>query len=126
MHENKHFWTNIVFLSIILVLLGAISILISYIVRGSAGEANLTSEILRDFGILLASIGIISTLYETLIRRQLLADYNDMLREIVNPVAQRLGVFALFRDRHDKASSGRLPTNIIALVRHDFLDHMSA
>src|SRR5258708_5620235 len=96
-----------VFVSIIVFLLGVIFLLMSHQVRPVTGAPNLSSEILRDLGIVLCSIGLISMLYELLIRGQLIADYNNALREILDPDTKKLGVRALFRDRDDKTARGR-------------------
>ena len=101
-----------VFISIVVFLIGVILLLISYQMRQPSSEA--TSEILRDLGIVLCSIGCISLLYEMLIRRQLLADYNNALQDILDPDTRKLGVRALFRDRDDKTLRGR---SLDALLR---------
>jgi hypothetical protein len=96
-----------VFVSIIVLLLGVIFLLMSHLFRPEAGPPSLSSDILRDLGIVLCSIGLISMLYELLIRGQLIADYNNALREILDPDTKKLGVRALFRDRDDKTARGR-------------------
>jgi uncharacterized protein DUF5919 len=95
------------FVSVIVFLLGVILLLMSYQVRPQVGSPTLPSEILRDLGIVLCSIGLISLLYELLIRGQLIADYNNSLQEILDPDTKKLGVRALFRDRDDKTTRGR-------------------
>lgn len=108
-----------VFVSIIVFLLGVIFLLMSYQVRPEAGPPNLSSEILRDLGIVLCSIGLISMLYELLIRGQLIADYNSALREILDPDTKKLGVRALFRDRDDKTARGRSLDATLRLTRKE-------
>jgi hypothetical protein len=105
---------DVVFVSIIVVLIGCVLLLESHVGVDKAGGANLWSEIERDFGIILCSIGLISILYEMLIRRQLIADYSNALRDIIDPDTRRLGVSALFENRDDKTHRGR---SIDALLR---------
>jgi hypothetical protein len=105
---------NALFVSIITFLLGVIFLLLSYINR-EANPPTLLSDILRDLGIVLCSIGLISLLYEMLIRRQLLTDYNNVLQQLLDPDTKKLGIQALFRDREDKTSRGR---SLDALLRN--------
>lgn len=92
----RQFLTNAIFLAIIAFLIGVVFIILSY---NADRTTNFTSGLLRDFGILFGSVGVVSVLYETLIRRNLLNQYNDVLREIVDPDSRRLGIVALFHDR---------------------------
>jgi len=108
-----------IFVSVIVFLTGVIFLLASHLLRPSAGEQTLSSEILRDFGIILCSIGLISVLYEMLIRRQLIADYNSSLEQILDPDTKRLGVKALFRDRDDKTSRGRSLEAVLRATRKE-------
>lgn len=103
-----------VFVSIIVFLTGVIFLLLSYHAREPSQPPTLLSEVLRDVGIVLCSIGAISSLYELLIRRQLLEDYNAALQDILDPDTKKLGVKALFRDRDDKSNRGR---SLDALLR---------
>lgn len=109
-----------VFISIIVFLIGVILLLISYQMR-QPSEATFLSEILRDLGIILCSIGFISLLYEMLIRRQLLADYNNALQDILDPDTRKLGVRALFRDRDDKTLRGRSLDALLRSTRKEML-----
>jgi hypothetical protein len=102
-----------VFLSIIVLLLGIIALSWSHF-GDTATPRSLLNEMARDLGIVLCSIGLISMLYELLIRRLLIADYNNALRELIDPDTRKLGVSALFRDREDKTMRGR---SIDALLR---------
>lgn len=104
---------DVVFLSIVIFLVGCILLLSSHILAAGSG-ASLWSEIAREFGIVLCSIGLISVLYEILIRRQLIADYSNTLREIIDPDTRKLGISALFENRDDKTHRGR---SIDALLR---------
>ena len=108
-----------VFVSIIVFLLGLIFLLVSHQVRPEVGPSNLASDILRDLGIVLCSIGLISVLYELLIRGQLIADYNNALQEILDPDTKKLGVRALFRDRDDKTARGRSLDAMLRLTRKE-------
>lgn len=110
-----------VFVSIIVFLLGVISLLTSYHARLPSSEPTFLSEILRDLGIVLCSIGLISVLYEMLIRRQLLSDYNNALQEILDPDTRKLGVRALFRDRDDKTNRGRSLDALLRRTRKEML-----
>jgi len=110
-----------VFISIIVFLIGVILLLISYQMRQPSSEATFLSEILRDLGIVLCSIGFISLLYEMLIRRQLLADYNNALQDILDPDTRKLGVRALFRDRDDKTLRGRSLDALLRSTRKEML-----
>jgi hypothetical protein len=103
-----------VFASIIAFLTGVIFLLVSYQLREPLNPPTLLSDVLRDLGIVLCSIGLISSLYEFLIRRQLLEDYNTTLQNILDPDTKKLGVRALFRDRDDKSNRGR---SLDALLR---------
>jgi len=109
-----------VFISIIVFLIGVILLLISYQMR-QPSEATFLSEILRDLGIVLCSIGFISLLYEMLIRRQLIADYNNALQDILDPDTRKLGVRALFRDRDDKTLRGRSLDALLRSTRKEML-----
>lgn len=109
-----------VFISIIVFLIGVILLLISYQMR-QPSEATFLSEILRDLGIILCSIGFISLLYEMLIRRQLLADYNNALQDILDPDTRKLGIRALFRDRDDKTLRGRSLDALLRSTRKEML-----
>ena|ERR1700688_4534181 len=102
-----------VFLSIIVLLLGIIALSWSHF-GDTTTSRSLLNEMARDLGIVLCSIGLISMLYELLIRRLLIADYNNALRELIDPDTRKLGVSALFRDREDKTMRGR---SIDALLR---------
>jgi hypothetical protein len=108
-----------VFVSLIVFLVGVILLLMSYQVRPQVGPPNMSSEILRDFGIILCSIGLISVLYEMLIRRQLIADYNSSLQDILDPDTKKLGVRALFRDRDDKTTRGRSLDAVLRATRKE-------
>jgi len=110
-----------VFISIIVFLIGVILLLISYQMRQPSSEATFLSEILRDLGIVLCSIGFISLLYEMLIRRQLIADYNNALQDILDPDTRKLGVRALFRDRDDKTLRGRSLDALLRSTRKEML-----
>jgi hypothetical protein len=110
-----------VFVSIIAFLAGVIFLLISYQFREPSGPPTLLSEVLRDLGIVLCSIGLISSLYEFLIRRQLLDDYNTALQTILDPDTKKLGVRALFRDRDDKSNRGRSLDALLRATRHEML-----
>jgi hypothetical protein len=89
--------------------------------RQPSSEATFLSEILRDLGIVLCSIGFISLLYEMLIRRQLIADYNNALQDILDPDTRKLGVRALFRDRDDKTLRGRSLDALLRSTRKEML-----
>jgi hypothetical protein len=100
---------------------GVILLLMSYQVREQGSQLTLLSDILRDPGIVLCSIGLISLLYEMLIRRQLIADYNSALREILDPDTKKLGVRALFRDRDDKTTRGRSLDALLRATRKEMV-----
>lgn len=110
-----------VFASIIVFLAGVIFLLVSYQVREPAHGPTLLSEVLRDLGIVLCSIGAISSLYELLIRRQLLEDYNAALQDILDPDTKKRGVKALFRDRDDKSNRGRSLDALLRATREEML-----
>lgn len=110
-----------VFVSIIVFLIGVILLMISYELRQPSSHPTFLSEILRDLGIVLCSIGLISLLYEVLIRRQLISDYNNALQDILDPDAKKLGVRALFRDREDKTARGRSLDALLRATRKEML-----
>ena len=110
-----------VLVSIIVFLLGVILLLMSYHVRELGAPPTLLSEILRDLGIVLCSIGLISLLYELLIRRQLIADYNSALQDILDPDTKKLGIRALFRDRDDKTARGRSLDALLRTTKRDMI-----
>ncbi len=109
------------FLSIIVFLLGCILLLWSRLEAATKPPAELWSEILRDFGIVLCSIGIISILYEMLIRRQLISDYNGMLRDMLDPDARKLGVSAMFANRDEKSHRGRSIEEVLRGTRKEIV-----
>lgn len=110
-----------VFVSIIAFLLGTIVLLVSYHNLNPPNPPTLITEVLRDLGIVLCSIGLISLLYEMLIRQQLLADYNAALQAILDPDTRKLGVRALFRDRDDKSARGRSLDAVLRVTRRELL-----
>jgi len=110
-----------VFVSIIVFLIGVILLLTSHQIREPSTPPTLLSETLRDLGIVLCSIGLVSLLYEMLIRRQLLVDYNNVLQDILDPDTKKLGIRALFRDRDDKTTRGRSLDTLLRASRKDML-----
>jgi hypothetical protein len=109
-----------IFLSIIVFLVGFIFLLWSHD-SGTASTRPLMYEVARDFGIVLCSIGLISILYELLIRRLLIADYNNALRELIDPDTKKLGVSALFRDREDKTMRARSIDALLRAMRKEMI-----
>lgn len=103
------------FLSIVCILLGVVALLVSF----SGQEHHILSILTRDIGVLLMSLGLISALYETLIRRQLLQDLLDEVRIVLDPDTRRLGVEALYRGRDEKGNRGRSIDNLISETRHE-------
>jgi hypothetical protein len=114
------YFKDVVFISIIVVLVGILLLFVSYIIEEQNNhQPNILVFILRDIGILLNSIGLVSILYETLIRRQLLIDYSEELRRIVDPDTKDLGISALFKDRSDRVTRGHQIAGLINSVRKD-------
>jgi Domain of unknown function (DUF5919) len=109
------------FVSVIVFLVGVILLLISYVIKDLALPPTLLSEISRDLGIVLCSVGLISVLYEMLIRRQLIEDYHTALRDILDPDTKRLGIRALFRNRDDKTARGRSLDAVLRATRKEML-----
>jgi hypothetical protein len=110
-----------VFVSVIAFLIGVIFLLTSYQAIGHANSPSLLSDILRDLGIVLCSIGLISLLYELLIRRQLIDDYHNALQEILDPDTKKLGIKAMFRDRDDKTARGRSLDALLRATRKEMV-----
>lgn len=109
-------------------------------VRSAECGPGFLSEVGRDLGITLCSIGILSTVYEALIRKQLLADFmralralsgeifkellgqqETVLQAIVNPDASRLGVVAIFGDRSEKAERQRSLEDVLRSAKIDIV-----
>src|ERR1051326_421054 len=109
-----------IFLSIISFLIGVVLLQASYQSQ-SAKPPTLLADVLRDLGVVLCSIGLISLLYEILIRLQLLADYNDVLQKLLDPDTKKLGIRALFRDREDKSTRGRSLDALLRSTRKEML-----
>lgn len=115
-----------VFVSMFLLLIGAMLITLSELFitarrAGCYGAAFVTNVfecasvpitllemLFREFGVAFCSIGLISLLYEMLIRKQLIDDYGNKLTEIVNPDTRKFGVISLFENRDDKTRRRRL------------------
>ena len=107
------------FVSIIIFLLGFILLLISYL--HSTTYVEFWHELLKDFGSVLCSIGVISLVYELLIRRQLIDDYHDELRSILNPDAKFLGISAIFANRTEKMRRGYLIESLIRSAKTEMV-----
>jgi hypothetical protein len=110
-----------VLVSTIAFLVGVIFLLVSNQANVRGSPPSLLSDIMRDLGVVLCSIGLISLLYEMLIRRQLINDYHSALQEILDPDTKKLGVSALFRDREDKTTRGRSLDALLRMARKEML-----
>ncbi len=111
---------NAIFMCIIITLLGILLLLFS-IYLSEKHAPHIATEILRDLGILSCSIGLISIAYESLIRKQLLEDYNDLIRTVLDPDSRRLGVVHLFRNRAEKHRKGWLPEVLLRAANDEVL-----
>jgi hypothetical protein len=69
--------------------------------------------VLREFGIVICSIGLISLLYELIIRTQLIEDYSEKLTEVINPDTRKFGITNLYEDRNDKTLRHKSPGDLI-------------
>ena len=107
------------FVSIIIFLLGFILILVSYLTQAKPGE--FLRDIPKDFGSVLCSIGVVSLVYELLIRRQLINDYHDELSSILNPDARALGLNAIFANRSEKMRRGYLLEPLIRSAQNELI-----
>lgn len=109
------------FASIVVLLIGIILLLVDDILLLDQflTEQSVSAQMLRELGLILCSIGIISILYETLIRRQLIKDYNAALVDILDPDSRRLGIGGIFLDRDDKVSRGRALDVLLRSARQE-------
>ena len=107
--------------SLLVLALGVIMLLVDHIIllERPESERGVLVQMLREFGLILCSIGLISVLYELLIRKQLMEDYNQILTGILNPDASRLGVKALFLDRDDRANRGRALDSLLRSTKEE-------
>lgn len=110
------------FLSGICVLAGIILLLISYSLGPEpAAKADLWPDLLRDLGIILASVGTISAVYELFIRRQLTEDLSQRLVALLDPDTRRLGISALYRSRDEKTLRGQSIDDLIKSTQKELL-----
>jgi hypothetical protein len=82
---------------------------------------SLKEMLLREFGIVLCSIGLISLLYEVVIRSQLIEDYSEKLTELINPDTRKFGVISLFEDRTDKTKRHRSLAEVLGSAKQKIM-----
>lgn len=75
--------------------------------------------LLRDIGVVLFSIGLISAAYELLIRQQLLEDLAGAVRAVLEPDNRRLGIVGLYRSRDEKSRGEHGVDDLISATRAD-------
>jgi uncharacterized protein DUF5919 len=110
-------------ISVIVIMFGIALVAISEIIRENYGSGwGLVAENLtREFGVVFVSIGLISLLYEVFIRRRLIDDYNDVIREIVDPDTTKLGIEYIFKDRDDKTAKQRSIRELIDFTKKEMM-----
>ncbi len=84
----------------------AFGVILILVARGIETEYKFWAEVTRDFGVTFCLLGLVSIVYETVIREQLIEEIMRRLivtvNSIVNTDATRLGIVAIYADRSER------------------------
>jgi uncharacterized protein DUF5919 len=108
-----------IFLTLITLLAGVGFLLGSY---APSVQTNVNlAPLFREVGIILVSIGLISGVYELLIRQQMVQDMTGMMKQLLDPDSKRLGIAALYQTRDDKIERGQGLEELIRSTQREML-----
>jgi len=84
----------------------AVGVILILVARGIEAPNTFWAEVTRDFGVTFCLLGLVSIIYETVIREQLIDEIMRRLSVIVNSIintdATRLGIKSIFADRSER------------------------